>query len=94
MCGFVVGGVANVGVGLLVVFPAWVCGFDGGVASVGVGLMVVLPAWVWWMVCAANVGVVGFVFRWIWWLICVASVGVVEFRSGGFGVDLYCQCGC
>ena len=38
VCGFVIGGVAGVGVGvgLLVVFPAWVCGFDGGAASVGV----------------------------------------------------------
>uniref|UniRef100_A0A2N9J956 Transmembrane protein n=1 Tax=Fagus sylvatica TaxID=28930 RepID=A0A2N9J956_FAGSY len=34
-------------VGLMVVLPAWVCGFDGGAAGVGVGLMVVLPAWVW-----------------------------------------------
>ena len=34
-CGFV-GGVASVGVGLLVVFLAWVCRFDGGAAGVGV----------------------------------------------------------
>uniref|UniRef100_A0A2N9J3A8 Uncharacterized protein n=1 Tax=Fagus sylvatica TaxID=28930 RepID=A0A2N9J3A8_FAGSY len=41
--GFGVGWVAGVGVGLLlVVLPAWVCGFDGGAAGVGVGLMVVL----------------------------------------------------
>jgi hypothetical protein len=41
-------GATGVGVGLLlVVLPAWVCGFDGGAAGVGVGLMVALPAWVW-----------------------------------------------
>ena len=33
--------------GLLVVFPAWVCGFVSSVASVGVGLLlVVFPEWV------------------------------------------------
>ena len=34
--GFGVGWVAGMGVGLLlVVLPAWVCGFDGGAAGVG-----------------------------------------------------------
>ena len=36
VCEFV-GGVASVGVGLLlVVFPEWVCGFDGDAAGVSV----------------------------------------------------------
>jgi hypothetical protein len=36
-CGSVVGGAASVGVSLLlVVLPAWVCGFDGGAVGVSV----------------------------------------------------------
>ena len=43
MCGCVVGGVTGVGVGLLlVVLPAWVCGFDGVATGASVGLMVAL----------------------------------------------------
>jgi hypothetical protein len=57
VCGSIVGGVAGVGVGLLlVVLPAWVCGFDGGAASVGVVRFVF--RWVWWLICGAGVGVV------------------------------------
>ena len=63
VCGFVVGGAADLGVGLLlVVLSVWVCGFDGGAAGVGVGLMVALSAWVWlgWYFggfCGASIGV-------------------------------------
>ena len=36
-CGSIVGGAASVGVSLLlVVLPAWVCGFDGGAVGVSV----------------------------------------------------------